>query len=312
MGAIQEKLLYGSELSGHYGRRLLKKSRSPYPLISKSETTDLIRSAILSGEPFMAARFGGNESRACAEAFAIRAGVKKRFSQKIMDRMANGAGFFNPDEESLFRFSELMESSVLQLDLLGFWDSALQKYLVDKLELEGVVLTSLGNLEPYYLPENPWTSALKGKRVLVVHPFAESISRQHEGNREKLFAGTDILPEFQLETVRAVQTIAGNVDPRFASWFDALNYMQEEIDAKDFDVALIGCGAYGFPLAAHVKATGKQAVHLGGALQVLFGVMGKRWETNSEIVKYVNDAWTRPSESERPTNGSNVENGCYW
>ena len=32
------------------------------------------------------------------------------------------------------------------------------------------------------------------------------------------------------------------------------NYMKNEIAAKDFDIALIGCGAYGMPLAAYVKS----------------------------------------------------------
>ena len=41
---------------------------------------------------------------------------------------------------------------------------------------------------------------------------------------------------------------------------------------KNFDIALIGCGAYGFPLAAFVKGIGKKAVHIGGPLQLFFGI----------------------------------------
>lgn len=48
--------------------------------------------------------------------------------------------------------------------------------------------------------------------------------------------------------------------------------MKDEIDKQDYDIALIGCGAYGFPLAAHIKRSGKKAIHLGGALQLLFGI----------------------------------------
>lgn len=47
------------------------------------------------------------------------------------------------------------------------------------------------------------------------------------------------------------------------------------MDKIDYDICLIGCGAYGFPLAAHAKRKGKKAVHLGGALQLLFGIKGK-------------------------------------
>jgi hypothetical protein len=44
----------------------------------------------------------------------------------------------------------------------------------------------------------------------------------------------------------------------------------------DFDIAIIGCGAYSFPLAANVKRIGKNSVHLGGASQLLFGFSWKK------------------------------------
>lgn len=34
------------------------------------------------------------------------------------------------------------------------------------------------------------------------------------------------------------------------------------MDAYDYDVAIIGCGAYGMHLAAHAKRKGKIAIHL--------------------------------------------------
>lgn len=107
--------------------------------------------------------------------------------------------------------------------------------------------------------------------------------------------------------VEAVQTIAGNT-AGFNSWFDALEHMEAEIAAKDFDVALIGCGAYGFPLAAFVKGLGRQAVHLGGVLQIYFGIKGKRWDGSG----LYNEHWISPSSEERPRGLGKVEEGCYW
>lgn len=40
--------------------------------------------------------------------------------------------------------------------------------------------------------------------------------------------------------------------------------MEDKIKQIDFDVCIIGCGAYGLPLAAFVKRMGKQAIHLAG------------------------------------------------
>lgn len=90
------------------------------------------------------------------------------------------------------------------------------------------------------------------KKVLVVHPFEESIQDQYK-HFDKLFPCTDILPEFELKTLKAVQTAGSAVDPRFSTWFDALDYMCGECEKIDFDIALLGCGAYGYPLAAHIK-----------------------------------------------------------
>jgi hypothetical protein len=93
--------------------------------------------------------------------------------------------------------------------------------------------------------------------------------------------------------------------------------MKCEIDKADFDVCLIGCGAYGFPLAAHVKRMGRKAVHFGGSLQLLFGIKGKRWEDPNynpvyNYAKLMNEHWIRPDESEKPSIASKVENACYW
>lgn len=99
-------------------------------------------------------------------------------------------------------------------------------------------------------------TCIKRKKILVVHPFAKTIQQQYEQRRTLLFKNPDILPEFQLETFQAVQSIGGQSS--FNTWFDALQYMKDEIDKRDYDIALIGCGAYGFPLAAHIKRSGKK------------------------------------------------------
>ena len=122
-----------------------------------------------------------------------------------------------------------------------------------------------------------------------------------------------VLPEFDLITFKAVQSIGGCDE--YTDWYQALKYMQKEISKKDFDVALIGCGAYGMPLGAYIKAElGKKAIHIGGSLQVLFGIKGSRWEGKPYFYdeRFYNDFWVRPYESDKPQNWSQVENGCYW
>jgi hypothetical protein len=149
----------------------------------------------------------------------------------------------------------------------------------------------------------------------VIHPQAEMIRTQYETHREQIFAGTNILPLFELRVQKAVVTNAGETDERYANWFEALDSMYEEAMREPFDVAILGCGAYGFPLAAKFKAAGRQAIHMGGTTQILFGIHGKRWDedkNHSFLKQYYSDAWVRLGEKDRPKNAKAVEDGCYW
>ena len=139
----------------------------------------------------------------------------------------------------------------------------------------------------------------------------ESIKKQY-AQRAVLFENPEILPEFaSLTCIRAVQSIA-NQKTGFSTWFEALDYMKAEIKRTDFDIAIIGAGAYGLPLACYVKGLGKIAIQMSGATQILFGIKGKRWEQIPEVSSLFNSHWIRPAESETPIKSRNVEGGCYW
>ena len=146
--------------------------------------------------------------------------------------------------------------------------------------------------------------------MLVIHPCAETINKQYQ-NRKYIWKNQNVLPEFELLTIKAVQTIAGETS-EFSTWFEALEYMEKQMDTLDYDIAIIGCGAYGFSLSAHAKRMGKKAIHLGGATQILFGIKGKRWDELPEVNKFYNEYWVYPSVDETPKNKERVENGCYW
>ena len=147
--------------------------------------------------------------------------------------------------------------------------------------------------------------------MLVVHPFRKTIVAQY-ARRAQLFPGKNVLPEFaSLTVVQAVQGLGGQ-DTGYASWFDALAAMEREMDAADYDVAIVGAGAYSLPLAAHARDTGRAAIQMSGATQLLFGIKGKRWDSHSIIGKLYNDAWVRPDETEGITHKEKVEGGSYW
>jgi hypothetical protein len=232
-----------------------------------------------------------------------------RFSVKLKHDISANAGFFPTDNESLDAFSEEYGRAIAAVDLLGVWFNPYEDLIVRKL-CPRAQLVPLQSLEPYYF-DNPWSRSLEGKRVLVVHPFASSIEESYREARTRLFKDPAVLPSFKLLTLKAVQSHAG-ASPGFASWFDALESMKERMRALDFDVCIVGAGAYGLPLAGYAKSLGKQAIHMGGATQVLFGIIGRRWEQHPIIKTFINSAWRRPTFEETPPDAHLVENGCYW
>jgi len=88
--------------------------------------------------------------------------------------------------------------------------------------------------------------------------------------------------------------------------------MKNEISEIDFDVAIIGAGAYGLPLASYIKEMGRQAIHMGGSTQMLFGVYGRRWEILPNFQEIINKDWIKPVKDEKPKSARKVENACYW
>lgn len=281
------------------------------------EASDFLKGKVVACTPLMAARLGAVELNCMLTYHSIRQDVPRRekclhfiknrikpfwWEKKIVTAMSDNAGFFPPTETMLSRFCERMISDLGWTDVLGSWmlgESVFREYC------PAARTVPLYDLEPYR-HRDPWSEALEGRNVLVIHPFAKTIRKQYE-SRELLFRDKRVLPEFELKTLEAVQSAAGCEVP-FDDWFEALDFMSERIESTRFDIALIGCGAYGFPLAAYVKRLGKQAIHLGGALQLLFGIKGRRWDQTD----LYNEHWVRPSREETPPNSKRVEGGCYW
>lgn len=275
-----------------------------------NETNKKIEAYIDSGQPFLVARYGGTEMNMLCAYFDKEVFHRERRYQDAVHLLCETAGFFPDDGVLAARFVEYILDISKEVDLLGVWDLFMEDFICEQYAINAE-FTKLRNIEPYYAEDcNPWSYALAGKRVLVIHPFAESIQIQYN-KRERIWGDRAVLPEFELQTIRAIQTMADQKDDRFNDWFEALKYIIEECGKREFDIALIGCGAYGLPLAAEIKRMGKGAIHMGGALQILFGIKGARWDTHPVISNFYNDAWIRPLEKV-PKGGERVEGACYW
>ena len=253
-------------------------------------------------KPLLISRFGNTELD-CAYGY-----TQGRYKKGMLDEMIICSGFFPREKKLLDQFSSIYLESSKMIDVLGVW-----WFLPGEAELirsccPHAQLVHLKTLEPYY-HDNPWSRKLKGKKVLVIHPFTATIADQYKKYRSLLFENKNILPLFELMTFKSVQSVAGT-KTEFNTWFDAYDWMRDKINGYTFDIAIIGCGAYGLPLAAHVKSLGKKAIHLGGATQILFGIKGKRWDDRPFFQSLYNQHWVRPSTDETPENYKKL--GVYW
>lgn len=288
---------------------LFLEPKHSYKILSDESSQDIIAERIKSGKPFVACRFGSNELETIIQYIGKTFGLRK-IKKLTKDLLCGIAGFFPNSDNDIDRFCELMINKIQNVDVLNCFKWEMEDYITHKY-MKKSILASFNTVEPYYM-NNPWSKELEGKKVLVVHPFAETIKKQY-ANREHLFNNANVLPKFELITYRSVQTMGGGSDSeKFKDWFEALNHMHKEIQNIDYDIALIGCGSYGMPLSIMIKEDGKQAIHMGGALQILFGIKGKRWDNHPTISKLYNEYWCRPSEEEKPKDYKNFEGGCYW
>jgi hypothetical protein len=292
------------------------------PAIADRVISDLI----MRGQPALVGRLGGTESRFLGEYLKV---TKFKHLSKIQFRIKHNwikrsreintnAGFYFEDVSQVEDFYKLYDAALLNTDVLGAWGTAfawIESCYSDKINsLVPVPMTApwVDAYKPAF--ENiPWSNSLHSKRVLVISPFAESIEKQHK-IIEKVFPNVDY-PEFVLSTIKAPQTIGFDSNSK-PDWFENLNNMKKLMSGENFDVALVAAGAYSYPLAHHAKQLGRIGIHAGGGLQLFFGILGKRWETNwgkgNYLENYHNDYWTRPSKTETPTNYIGVEDGCYW
>ncbi len=279
------------------------------PILNQTEANQLLFSRVKSGEPFMASRLGSSELNCLRHYLFHRQGGRHPYPVTTAAVMGTSAGLFPLTDAALDEFCRVYLDGISQADAMGIWYYHDENRVLATVSPHAVLIQPRA-LEPYYHSE-PWSRALNGKQVLVIHPFAESIREQFENKRTLLFDNQEILPAFRLHTIKAVQSIAGE-PTGFATWFDALESMKNAMDAIEYDIGIIGAGAYGLPLAAYAKQSGKSAIHMGGATQILFGIKGRRWDDHDVISNLYNNFWIRPKQSETPQRCNSVEDGCYW
>lgn len=248
--------------------------------------------------------------------------------QKIVDMtnaktLEKNAGVFPYDKNVVKSWLNDYKSATQSADVMAAgWYAPLGTAELNYLNRENPTadVIPLRSLEPWYsVPQHKWTRAFEGHRVCVVSSFAKTMKDQLE-KREGIW-GEDVesyLPGTTIWSfVRSYycpSTGKGKCEWPFGikTYHDAIEYLVEEVLKTKAKIVLIGCGALGMILGDRLKAHGKVCIVLGGAIQLLFGIKGLRWEKHPEISELFTDSWVYSSSDEIPGEALNIEGGCYW
>lgn len=244
-----------------------------------------------------------------------------KYLHPIYNSLYNAGIYTNENDVTLDKiklFCKYYNDAILNTDILSCFDSkdmySIQNFYCSKYSLSKIHSRSL---EPFYAIQynlKPWTHSLINKKLLIIHPFVESFQKQRD-NKFQMFKHTKLFLDKQhIIYYKSFQTIAGN--HLHSDWKETFDIMCKDISNLDFDIALLGCGGYGLPLCNFIKKDlNKKSIYIGGGLQLLFGIMGKRWENNpmwKTIISENNTQFIKPSENELCSNLHTIENGCYW
>lgn len=268
----------------------------------------LICELLNSNQPFLVGRLGYVESAIAGVALTMREIRVGRFIfDRIKYKMYVNEYFWPRDDDMLLKQGHLCLDALPDFDLYICWNTFLEKYFSRFLTSPSAMCADFSSLEPFCF-DQPWSSALKDKKVLVICPFPETVKRQY-AKRALIWADKEVLPDFELHTLKAIY--GRSSAPDSPSWFDALDAMFQDAMQIEFDVALLACGPFAVPLGHRFKQAGRSAITMCGVTQILFGIKGRRWDDRPYISKFYNSAWCRPDPKELPEFVKSVEKGCY-
>ncbi len=267
---------------------------------------------------FSIIRLGLGEETYLSFEYVITGKINQEYLKPIYN--LNGIYSKNKELDKYKLFCEHYYQGIKSSDLIGYVNFNNQNFL--KMQNLFILENNLNkihsrSLEPFYtMIENhtPWTHFLVDKTVLIISPFVESFEKQINNNFQIFKDQKVFLDQQKFIFYKSFNTLSNNHIHQ--DWYQTFNIMKDEIRKLDFDIALLSCGGYGLPLCNFIKTElKKSSIYVGGGLQLLFGVMGKRWENSDfwkKIIKDNNTRFIRPSNNELINQYQSIENGCYW
>ena len=284
---------------------------------------DYLKSKIDNDTNFIIPRIAGIENNFAELGICL---LQNQITDQQMDyinrglfTMKNNAGIKISNTESIVKYAKMYLEAFEICDTYFEWEpwGDVYRYILTS---HNFINLNFGNKKQFWaftldifhnIYNVPWTQSLKGKRLLIISPFIESMKEKVDILPE--IYGKNLFPECSFVFIKPPQTQGECESEEFD--IELEKFMKEIERLKDdFDIALCSCGGYGNLVCAEIYKLGKSAIYIGGVLQMYFGIYGNRWlKERPDILRlFMNKHWSRPKEEECPNGHKKVEGGCYW
>jgi hypothetical protein len=281
----------------------------------------IIANLIVGSDPFLISRLGGVES----DLINYLSGSQKTFiklkNASLVKKTWVNAGIWPPTMHEIRKFQIEYLYSLSNSDAFALWgDNTLtnEKYILDSIGKKSLQFP-LRVLDPLQLSsemnaESVWTNKLLDLNVLIVSNFAKSIQLQYTKHSHKGIHKHNFLPRFNLHAINPPLTqglIFWN-----GKWSKNLEDFKKDIQFycvnNKIDVALISAGSYGLPIGSYLKSIDVKSIYMGGALQLMFGIMGQRWTKSQNVLDQKNENWLEKPLEKPPFGFRIIEKKSYW
>lgn len=225
------------------------------------------------------------------------------YLKNVIPVMKNNAGIKLSSIDSIMKYSDMYLKAFDNAEMYQGWESQggyLQhiaqshEYIKKSYPNKQIVWSSALDIY-HYIYADPWTLALKYKRVLIISPFETSIlekipvlSKIYQKNGQDF----NIFQDCTISTICSPKTQANEKSQEF---YQELGDFFIKLDAiKDtYDIALISAEGYGNLICNYIFESGKSAIYVGDVLPTYFGIIkNKLLQEIPDIIRlYMNEYW---------------------
>ena len=223
------------------------------------------------------------------------------------------AGFFPADDDSLDQFARLYLEALPHADVMAVWFNPGEQRIVSEYCEQAPASSSCARCTAC-CTRNPGPRSSRASEC-----WSSTRSRRRSSLSTRITGGSCSRIRRCCPSSSSRRCSHRRPSPATMtatrSWFDALAQTCERIGRESYDVALIGAGAYGLPIADIRQEPGSAGGAPGrshaAALRHQRAPVGSR-VSRATSSRCSTRYWVRPSAEETPEGASLVEGGCYW